>query len=254
MLASSGPDKITVNWEPPSIFNGEMESFKIWIKSVPESQALQDQRNYCEQNRAPLVHSVIPKGTDSFISTTFAPMLSSGKDADCCSCSAPPKSQSSSKDQKINKVFVENDMFDIVMGNYLFRVPVGNSFSSSSSPTSGPEDDPQINEIRKSKRRRRSASDSSSSNEVTEHEIIEFPEGHSNKEIDENELATLPVNKELTFIKEVPYNSSISKYSFVLDNLTHYTTYYIGIQACRSIDPNITENDTRSKFNNRSKI
>ncbi|OXA61387.1 Insulin-like peptide receptor [Folsomia candida] len=246
MLASSGPDKITANWEPPFKANGEMKSFKIWIKSVPESQSLQDQRNYCEQNRAPVIPPISSKGTDSFISTTFAPILSAtSKDADCCSCSAPQKT--SSKDQKINKVFVETDIFDIIMGNYLFRVPSGNSRSAS--PTSRPEDDPTINEIRKSRRRRSSSvrdEHSSASNEVTEHEIIEFPSGSSHKEILENELASLPINKELTFLKEIPYNSSVLKYSFVLDNLTHYTTYYIGIQACRAIDPNITENDTRT--------
>lgn len=227
-----------------------MQSFKVWIKSVPESQALQDQRNYCEQKRAPVIHTVIPKGLDSFISTTFAPMLSGGgKGTDCCSCSA----KSPSKVQTIDKIIVETDMFDIIMG-ILFRLPDGNSNSNSrsaSSPTSRPEDDPKTNEIRKSRRRRSTGDEllhSSASNEVTEHEIITFPErgSHNSKETLDNEMSMLPISKELVFVKEILYNSSIFKYSFVLDNLTHYTTYYIGVQACRAIDPNITENDTRT--------
>lgn len=242
-LATSGPDKITVSWEPPSIVNGELTSFEIYIKSVPENQEQQDQRNYCDQGRPLIVGNgnSNSKGTDSFITTTFAPMIPSSAEHDCCSCSAPSPTRPFTKNEIIDNVNKESNMLDIVMGNYLF---VSISGSGSRGGYSSTEEDPQNNEIRKSRRRRREIIEkehhSTTSDEVTEHEKPDiFPEGANHKPLD-HIIIPDPEEKNLTFRGEIPYNSSISKYTFVLSNLTHYTQYYVGIKACRAIDPDIT--------------
>lgn len=54
------------------------------------------------------------------------------------------------------------------------------------------------------------------------------------------------VPKEMIKVKEIRVDGRL-KYSFILKNLTHFTTYKVGIQACRFIEhTNSTEmeNDT----------
>jgi len=245
-LGVGGPEKIKLQWEAPEHPNGIMHEFQIWIKELPETQSVQDQRDFCIQGRSELTSSSA-KTFSGIISTsktsvTESPLTS---DPNCCSCSAPTSSSSTTPgkgtvaDKKIQDVFDEEALLNAIFKHVFYTDPQGN-------------DNQCNNEIRKQTpfgRRRRSIQDgsrSSSSSEVLDDsEIHLFPNSSGNSESSVHPYFEMydddkPPNR------TVAYNSTIGVYEVELEGLKHYTVYQVFIRACREPDKEITGNDTRT--------
>lgn len=50
-ISSNSSSEVAISWYPPESPNGELETFEIYIRSVPEDVAFQDTRNYCKDGR-----------------------------------------------------------------------------------------------------------------------------------------------------------------------------------------------------------
>jgi hypothetical protein len=257
-LGVKGPSSLSLAWEAPLHPNGIMSNFQIWIREVPETQSVQDQRDYCSQGRSEITGSgksfmnsaqtfkdmILP----SKPSTTVAPMSS---DPNCCACAAPGASGTpttggkGSISQKIQDVLDEDAVFEAILKHVLYTEP-------------GHKNDPSCNEVRKSgpqgRRRRRSLDEenrTSSSQEVMDERIHVFPDN----QIVSDAIGGRPVDEDMFMMyasedekpnRTLAYNSTTQSYVLVVEGLKHYTVYQVGIQACREPDPDIKGNDTRT--------
>lgn len=233
-LAAAGSDKITLSWTPPLHPNGELEKFTIFLEPVYENQKLQDQRNYCNQGRvvtkapstAPGKSSQSPFLLPSKDGETVTLSTIKPKDADCCSCggkTTPPS---------YAFIHYKDDMVNQIMTRVFISQPDTSSQDSSAN-------DPDNNDIRRLKRSIRRSLEDSSDNSGEKINDKVFPGEKSSPGLDKPR-----VPPEMRKVAEIKVGGE-RKYSFTLKNLTHFTTYFVGIQACRfTTNSTEMENDT----------
>ncbi|ODM95622.1 Insulin receptor [Orchesella cincta] len=238
-LAAGGPNTVTLSWTAPTHPNGELEKFYIWLVPGVEDQKQHDQRNHCHQGRVPVKTSSGTSTKPTVPPYPFSPsesvtISSKTKDPDCCSCSAAgTKTTTTSEDE----IHYQDDMINQIMNHV---------FIASPDPPSDLNKQPDNNHVRL----RRSLLNKRSVEEMGDNSGEKvgdtFPGEENSPGLDQPRV---PAG--MRRAQEIAYSPGVSKYTISLKNLTHFTMYKFGIQACRRqmhIESNATdvENDRRT--------
>ncbi|CAL8099243.1 unnamed protein product [Orchesella dallaii] len=220
-LAAGEHSTATLSWTAPISPNGELEKFYIWLVPVKEIQEQHDQRNFCTDGRVPA------KTSSGSSKPTLPPFpLSPGdsvtisskpKDPDCCSCSAVgTKTTTTSEDE----IHYQNDMINQIMNHVFIAAP------EKPSDVNEHPDNNHIRVKRSSQKRSVEELGDNSGEKVGEREI--FPGEESSPGYDQ-----VRVPDGMKRVQEVAVKPGTLKYTITMKNLTHFTTYKFGIQACR---------------------